>query len=123
MADVSFSLDSDVGGEDAVQVALQPPDDCATTGATEVPSDEVGMRRFERIDSLPPQLRSVRTYVFEGGCVTYRSPSTPSAARRSSSTPMLRWPCSPETRSSRRSATRAASGSCGFGAPACPGGE
>ena len=59
-------------GEDAVQVTLLPPDECATTGATEVPSDEVGMRRFERIDSLPPQLRSARTYVFEGGCVTYQ---------------------------------------------------
>ena len=40
-------------------------------GATEVPSDEVGVRRYERVRSLPPQLRSTRTYRFRGGCVVY----------------------------------------------------
>ncbi len=30
------------------------------------------MRRFERPDQLPPQLRATRTYLFPGGCVTYR---------------------------------------------------
>jgi hypothetical protein len=68
----SFSLDSDAGGQDAVQVTLREAGECAVPGATEVPSDEVGMRRFERIEALPPQLRSERTYVFQGGCVTYR---------------------------------------------------
>ena len=36
------------------------------------PSDEVGMRRFEAPEQLPPSLRITRTYLFEGGCVTYR---------------------------------------------------
>ena len=42
-----------------------------STDATEVPSDEAGMRRFERPEQLPPDLRSTRIYLFEGGCVTY----------------------------------------------------
>ena len=30
------------------------------------------MRRFERPETLPPRLRSTRSYLFAGGCVTYR---------------------------------------------------
>ncbi len=30
------------------------------------------MRRFEAPEQLPPALRMTRTYVFPGGCVTYR---------------------------------------------------
>ena len=30
------------------------------------------MRRFERPEQLPPALRATRTYLFPGGCVTYR---------------------------------------------------
>ena len=30
------------------------------------------MRRFERPEQLPPNLRSTRFYVFDGGCITYR---------------------------------------------------
>jgi hypothetical protein len=41
------------------------------TSASEVPSDEPGMRRFERPDRLPPHLRATRSYLFPGGCVTY----------------------------------------------------
>jgi hypothetical protein len=37
-----------------------------------VPSDVTGMRRFERPERLPPALRATRTYLFPGGCVTYR---------------------------------------------------
>ena len=29
------------------------------------------MRRFERPETLPPRLHTIRTYVFEGGCVIY----------------------------------------------------
>jgi membrane-associated phospholipid phosphatase len=67
-----FWLDSDRAGTRAVTVSLLPPDDCSVTGASEVPSDEPGMRRFERPDQLPPQLRSTRSYLFVGGCITYR---------------------------------------------------
>ena len=54
------------------KVSLLPGDECAVGDAAEVPSDEVGMRRFERPDRLPPGLRSTRFYVFDGGCATYR---------------------------------------------------
>ncbi|MGI9023244.1 MAG: phosphatase PAP2 family protein [Acidimicrobiales bacterium] len=67
-----FWLDSDLGGKRAVEVTLRPPGDCGVAGAIELPSDEVGMRRFEAPEQLPPNLRSTRTYLFDGGCITYR---------------------------------------------------
>jgi hypothetical protein len=67
----TFWLDSEVAGARAVEVTLFPPEHCTVESATEVPSDEVGMRRFEDPEALPPDLRSTRTYVFDGGCVTY----------------------------------------------------
>jgi tRNA A-37 threonylcarbamoyl transferase component Bud32/membrane-associated phospholipid phosphatase len=67
-----FWLNSDLGGRHAVEVRLLPPAECRPNGATEVPSDQVGMRRLERPEQLPPKLRSTRYYLFEGGCVTYR---------------------------------------------------
>jgi tRNA A-37 threonylcarbamoyl transferase component Bud32 len=69
--DGSFWLSSDIAGERAVEVTLRPEGACATGGATEQPSDEVGTQRFERPDSLQPTIRTTRTYLFEGGCVTY----------------------------------------------------
>jgi tRNA A-37 threonylcarbamoyl transferase component Bud32 len=68
----AFSLDSDLGGDRAVEATLSPADDCDVSGATAVPSDEVGADRYERIDRLPPGLHGTRYYVFPGGCVTYR---------------------------------------------------
>jgi tRNA A-37 threonylcarbamoyl transferase component Bud32 len=67
----SFWLDADEAGGRAVEVTLRPPGGCDVTDATAVASDEVGMRRFEQVEDLPPDLRSSRTYEFEGGCVTY----------------------------------------------------
>ncbi len=68
----AFWLDSEDAGTRAVEVTLLPPELCPVAHASEVPSDEVGMRRFEQPEALPPDLRSIRTYVFDGGCVTYR---------------------------------------------------
>ncbi|MBA3268591.1 MAG: hypothetical protein H0T70_10100 [Acidimicrobiia bacterium] len=68
----SFWLDSDRAGKRAVQAELRPPGDCPVTDAVEVPSDEVGMRRYEKPERLPPNLRSSRTYLFDGGCIIYR---------------------------------------------------
>jgi hypothetical protein len=68
----TFWLDSDRGGSHAVEATLLRPADCTVAGATEVPSDELGMRRYERPERLPPNLRSTRYYVFPGGCITYR---------------------------------------------------
>jgi hypothetical protein len=64
-------FDSDQAGDDALRVTLQRPHECDVSGATRVPSDEVGMQRFERPDQLPPDLRSTRYYLFDGGCVTF----------------------------------------------------
>ena len=68
----TFFLDSDRAGDRAVEVRLRPAADCDVSEAVEVPSDELGMRRFERPDALPPGLAGTRFYVFDGGCVTYR---------------------------------------------------
>jgi hypothetical protein len=67
-----FWLDSDLGGERAVEATLRSRDECQVQGASEVPSDEAGLRRYERIGQLPPNLRSTRYYLVPGGCVTYR---------------------------------------------------
>jgi membrane-associated phospholipid phosphatase/tRNA A-37 threonylcarbamoyl transferase component Bud32 len=69
--DASFWLDSDLAGDRAVTATLLPRRECDVTGATPVPSDEVGAERFERPDRLRPGLRSTRYYLFPGGCVTY----------------------------------------------------
>ena len=67
-----FWLDSDQAGDHAVHVSLRPSARCQIGEATEVPSDEPGMRRFELPTQVPPGLRAVRSYVTEGQCVTYR---------------------------------------------------
>jgi tRNA A-37 threonylcarbamoyl transferase component Bud32 len=66
-----FWLDSDVAGRKAVRVDLLPRDGCDVDGATPVPSDQVGTERYERPESLPPDLRSTRTYLLDGACITY----------------------------------------------------
>ncbi|MPY95019.1 MAG: hypothetical protein GEV08_18760 [Acidimicrobiia bacterium] len=53
-------------------MTLRPAGECDVARASEVPTDEVGMRRYELPEQLPPRLRITRTYLFEGGCVTYR---------------------------------------------------
>ncbi len=65
-----FALDSDRAGDRAVRVTLLP--DCDVSGATEIVTDEPGTRRYERVESVLRQYRGERTYVFNGGCVTYQ---------------------------------------------------
>jgi tRNA A-37 threonylcarbamoyl transferase component Bud32 len=67
----SFWLDSDIAGKRAVRATLLPARGCDVSGASPVPSDEIGMRRYEQPEQLPPRLRTTRYYLFEGGCVTY----------------------------------------------------
>jgi hypothetical protein len=55
-----------------VEVSLRPPAECAVDAATEVQTDEPGMRRFEEVEQLPPDLRATRTYVSDDLCATYR---------------------------------------------------
>jgi tRNA A-37 threonylcarbamoyl transferase component Bud32 len=64
-ADLRF--DSDRAG--ALTIQLVPS--CTVDDAVEVPSDEEGARRYERIDSTAGEYRGVRSYMFEGGCVRY----------------------------------------------------
>jgi hypothetical protein len=64
-----FTLDSDRAGISAVKVHLRRS--CDIRGATEIASDEPGTRRFERIISVVDDFKAVRSYEFEGGCITY----------------------------------------------------
>jgi hypothetical protein len=68
----TFWLDSDLAGDRAVEVRLVRPDDCDVTAAMPVPSDVVGLQRFEQPEQLPPGLVMTRYYLFPGGCVTYQ---------------------------------------------------
>jgi membrane-associated phospholipid phosphatase len=65
-------LNSDEGGERAVEATLEPRKECDVTGTTPVPSDEAGTTRYEDPQSLRPDLRTTRHYLFPGGCITYR---------------------------------------------------
>jgi membrane-associated phospholipid phosphatase/tRNA A-37 threonylcarbamoyl transferase component Bud32 len=65
-------LDSDLGGFHAVEATLIPRSKCDVSEAMPVPSDEPGTTRYDRTESLKPDLRITRLYLFPGGCVTYR---------------------------------------------------
>ena len=65
-----FTLDSDRAGISAVRVSLLPR--CDLEGATEIASDEPDTRRYERIISVVDDFQAIRSYTFEGGCITYR---------------------------------------------------
>jgi len=118
-----FWLNSDRGGDRAVEVRLVAPDQCAIAGATEVPSNQVGMRRFERPEQLPPRLQSTRYYVFDGGCVIYRFAfdADASASLMFSAESALAF----EPRQALVERVHRDSGLrlCGAGVPPCPGGS
>jgi tRNA A-37 threonylcarbamoyl transferase component Bud32/membrane-associated phospholipid phosphatase len=63
-------FDSDRAGPNALEVTLTKT--CDTSRATSVPSDEVGARRFEEIETLGGRYSGFRYYVFPGGCTSYR---------------------------------------------------
>jgi hypothetical protein len=63
-----FWLDSNRGGDRAIEVALTPA--CRTGKATEIPSDRDGVRRLEQVSEVTPGYRGTRFYVFDGGCLT-----------------------------------------------------
>jgi hypothetical protein len=62
-------LDSDRAGFHAVDVRFDRS--CDLDGTTEVPTDEPGTRRYERVTIRPDRYVGARHYVFGGGCVTY----------------------------------------------------
>jgi len=68
-----FTIASDdQRGHQTAEATLLPPEECALTGAVEIPSERAGMRRFQRPERAPPDQRVTRYYVFDGGCVRYR---------------------------------------------------
>jgi hypothetical protein len=117
-----FTISSDQGGHQTAEASLLPPGECAVGDAVEAPSDVVGMRRYERPEQRPPDLRTTRYYVFEGGCVRYRfnfhGPANP--ALQASANSALSF----QSRADLVAEVRAHSGLrlCGAAAPPCPGG-
>jgi membrane-associated phospholipid phosphatase/tRNA A-37 threonylcarbamoyl transferase component Bud32 len=65
----SFSLRSDQSGPRAVRVTLTAR--CDVTGQSQISTDEDGTTRYEA-PITSDQSPLVRTYVFPGGCTTYR---------------------------------------------------
>jgi len=65
----TFSFDSDLFGQPAVAVRLEPS--CDISGATRVPTDREGLTRFERVQQTSPSFIGQRYYVFPGGCITF----------------------------------------------------
>ena len=53
---------------------------CDIAGAQQIPSDQPGMRLFERPLSLVPKYSAVRYYSFPGGCATYQFVLAPGAS-------------------------------------------
>ena len=74
----SFVLNSGQAGLQTVTITLTAT--CDTAGAQQIPSDQPGMRRFERPLSLVPAYSGVRYYTFPGGCATYRFVLAPGAS-------------------------------------------
>ena len=74
----SFVVNSGQAGLQEVTVTLTAT--CDTSGAQQIPSDQPGMRRFERPLSLVPNYSSFRYYTFPGGCATYRFAFAPGAS-------------------------------------------
>ena len=74
----SFWLNSGQAGVQAVTITLTAT--CDTSGAQQIPSDQPGMRRFERPLSLAPQFSDIRYYTFPGGCATYQFLFAPGAS-------------------------------------------
>ena len=74
----SFVLNSGQAGLQAVTITLTAT--CDIAGAQQIPSDQPGMRRFERPPSLVPRYSDVRYYTFPGGCATYQFAFAPGAS-------------------------------------------
>ena len=66
----SIRLDSDRGGSGALTVTLL--DGCDVTGTIEVPTDKPGTLRYDAMPDVAKGFRGARSYLFDGGCVTYR---------------------------------------------------
>ena len=75
----SLSLDSDPPRAASGHRNPSPPT-CDTSGAQQIPSDQLGTCQFERPLSLVPHYSDLRYYTFPGGCATYRFRFVPGAS-------------------------------------------
>ncbi len=75
---LNLSLGPSLAAQVTVTITLTAA--CNTTGAQQIPSDQPGMRRFERPPSLVPRYSGVRYYTFPGGCATYQFAFAPGAS-------------------------------------------
>jgi hypothetical protein len=66
----AMELASDRAGDHALTVTLART--CDIRGAVQIPSDEPQTERFENVVRVSPSYVGTRSYVFTGGCVTYR---------------------------------------------------
>ena len=66
----SFTLDSDRGGAGALKVTVRAA--CDVAGAIAVPTDKPGTTRFDQIPTVDDGFRGMRTYLYDGGCTTFR---------------------------------------------------
>jgi tRNA A-37 threonylcarbamoyl transferase component Bud32 len=114
----SFVLDSGQAGLQTVTITLTAA--CDISGAQQIPSDQPGMRRFERPLSLVPKYSDIRYYTFPGGCATYQFVFAPGASPALATTVDTAVAFTP--RSALVSYVRRTEGLalCGRGAP-CPG--
>ncbi|MGH3213206.1 MAG: hypothetical protein ACRDL9_01330 [Trebonia sp.] len=67
---LNLSLGPSLAAQATVTITLTAT--CNTTGARQIPSDQPGIRRFERPPSLVAAYSGVRYYTFPGGCAIYR---------------------------------------------------
>jgi hypothetical protein len=65
-----FWFDGDRDGVRAIEVRLTAS--CDTEGASAIPSDRAGVRRYELVARLVPDYVGTRFYVFRGGCLAVR---------------------------------------------------
>lgn len=61
---------SSVEGPDEAVLSVVLTEDCDLAGATEVPSDEPGTKRYERLRDVEQGYVGERLYVYAGGCTT-----------------------------------------------------
>jgi hypothetical protein len=58
--------------EQSQELVVRLRDECDVTGATQLPSLDSGIHRFERITESGSTYVGERYHVYEGGCTTYR---------------------------------------------------
>jgi hypothetical protein len=116
-----FWLDSDRVGRHAVEVSLRSRAACSVDGAKEVVSDQVGMQRYDQSLQESPSRPTIRTYVNDGECVTYRFTFDADANGSAIVVVDAALGFQPRAPLVREVARRSGLALCGAGAPPCKG--